>query len=73
MEALEDLINRLEQGRRLSWQQQAFINDIASGGGNLSMAVSKSLQVSESDKTYGQYWPWFMELKCAVAVVEQGM
>ncbi|PNP59294.1 hypothetical protein FNYG_14958 [Fusarium nygamai] len=55
MEGLEDLANRLEQGRRLSRQQQAFVNGITSGGGN------------------GPYWLWFMELRCAVAVVESGM
>ncbi|KAG5751323.1 hypothetical protein H9Q73_014412 [Fusarium xylarioides] len=52
MEALEDLANRLEQGQRLSRQQQAFVNGITSGGGN------------------GPYWLWFMELRCAVAVVD---
>lgn len=55
MEALEDLAGRLEKGRRLSKQQQAFVASITSGGGN------------------GPYWSWFFELKCAVAVVEQGM
>ncbi|EXK26649.1 hypothetical protein FOMG_16817, partial [Fusarium oxysporum f. sp. melonis 26406] len=38
MEALKDLADRLERGQGVSRQQQAFINSIASGGGNLSMA-----------------------------------
>ncbi|CZR49791.1 uncharacterized protein FPRO_16000 [Fusarium proliferatum ET1] len=52
MEVLEDLADRLERGQGISRQQQAFINSIASGGGN------------------GPYWAWFMELKCAVELVE---
>lgn len=50
MEALEDLADRLERGQGISRQQQAFINSIASGGGNLSMAVSESLLIADSDK-----------------------
>ncbi|KAI7760011.1 hypothetical protein LZL87_013884 [Fusarium oxysporum] len=34
IEALEDLADRLERGHGVSRQQQAFINSIASGGGN---------------------------------------
>ncbi|CVL13259.1 uncharacterized protein FPRN_15205 [Fusarium proliferatum] len=52
MGALEDLANSLEDDKDLSTEQQAFITESASGGGN------------------GQYWEWFMELKCAVALVE---